>query len=158
MGESESEWQHASWVSTLGKWAWLLLLLTGVGRIFFELAVAIPAITIWEAGRDAYAILMPGSPYNVLHPIVGLIWPIIGGIISIFVALIVIKPKFSKPCGEKDWEALYGWTLNLGGKNVPWMFIWGIIFTIFGWFYVTGAFVMLPAIMLIWAGPRTYEW
>jgi hypothetical protein len=153
----ESEWKHAGWVSGLGKWAWIILLLLGIGRILFELAVAIPAIATWEAGRAAYALLFPGVVYTVPHPITTLIWPLIGGIITIFVALIIIRPKFSKPCGEKDWETLYGWTLKLGA-NIPWMFIWGIIFMIFGWFYITGIFVLIPAIMLIWFGPRKYEW
>jgi len=148
--ESESEWKHAEWVSPLGKWAWLILLLSGVGRILIGLATVIPRIVAWVAA-GAFA-------FNNPMPIGGFVWPLIAGIISIVVSLIVIKPKFSKLCGEKDWEALYGWTLNLGGKNVPWMFIWGIIFTIFSWVYVTSVFVMLPAIMLIWAGPRKYEW
>ena len=154
----ESEWKNAGWVSGLGKWAWIILILLGVLRIITELALIVPAMALWEENRAAYAFLFPGVLYPFPNPIVGLIWPMIGGIVSIVVALFIIRPKFSKPCGEKDWEALYGWTLNLGGKNVPWMFIWGIIFVIFGWFYLTGVFVMLPAVMLIWFGPRTYEW
>ena len=83
---------------------------------------------------------------------------IILSIIGIVISLLVIRPKFSDPCGAKDWDALYGWTLNLGGKNVPWMFIWGIIYGIFGWYSWPAVFIMLPAIMLIWVGPRKYEW
>ena len=154
----ESEWKHAGWVSSLGKWAWIILFAQGIIRIPVELAALIPAMVLWEEGRAAYALLFPGDLYPVLNPIAGLIWPLIGGIISIIVSLFIIRPKFSKPCGEKDWETLYGWTLKLGSKNVPWMFIWGIIFMIFSWFYLTGVFVILPAIMLIWAGPRKYEW
>jgi len=154
----ESEWKHAGWVSGLGKWAWIILFVLGIIRILAELGTVLIALPAWEATRAAFAILYPGVLYTVPHPIVGLLWPLIGGLISIIVALFIIRPKFSKPCGEKDWETLYGWTLKLGSKNVPWMFIWGIIFTIFGWFYLTGVLVMLPAIMLIWAGPRKYEW
>jgi len=152
----ESEWKHAGWVSGLGKWAWIILLALGIIRILAELATVLVALPGWEAGRELAALL--AIPYTVPHPIVLFIWPLLGGIISIIVSLFIIRPKFSKPCGAKDWEALYGWTLNLGGKNVPWMFIWGIIFVIFSWFYITGVFVMLPAIMLIWVGPRKYEW
>ena len=151
----ESEWKHAGWVSGLGKWAWIILLALGIIRILVEIGTLIPAMVLWEEGRALAALLL--IPYTVPHPITALIWPLIGGIISIFVSLIIIRPKFSKQCGEKDWEALYGWTLKLGGANVPWMFIWGIIFMIFGWFYITGVFVLLPAIMLIWAGPRKYD-
>ncbi|NHJ22534.1 MAG: hypothetical protein EAX91_16425 [Candidatus Lokiarchaeota archaeon] len=153
----ETEWKHAGWVSGLGKWAWIILLILGVLRIIVELVGLIPAIAAWESARALWDVGLLG-PFPVPHPILGLIWPLIGGIISIFLALIIIRPKFSNPCGEKDWETLYGWTLKLGGKNVPWMFIWGIIFMIFGWFYITGVFVLIPAIMLIWFGPRKYEW
>ncbi|MBY9016310.1 MAG: hypothetical protein KGD68_11500 [Candidatus Lokiarchaeota archaeon] len=154
----ETEWKHAGWVSSLGKWAWIILFALGIIRILYELAILIPTMLIWEEARAAFALLYPGVLYTVPNPIAGLIWPLIGGIISIIVSLFIIRPKFSKPCGEKDWETLYGWTLKFGSINVPWMFIWGIIFMIFGWYYVTGAFVMLPAIMLIWAGPREYNW
>jgi len=122
----ESEWKHAGWVSGLGKWAWIVLFALGIIRILVELAVLIPAMLAWEAARqfaESWAL-----PFNTPMPIGGFIWALIGGSISIIVALFIIRPKFSKPCGEKDWETLYGWTLTLGGKNVPWMFIWGIIF------------------------------
>jgi len=155
----ETEWKHAGWVSGLGKWAWIILLLLGIGRILFEIVSVLPAIAAYETARAAW-VLAFGTPYPVAFPIGslgGLIWGLIGGILTLIVALFIIRPKFSKPCGEKDWETLYGWTLKLGA-NIPWMLIWGIIFVIFGWFYVTGIFVMLPAIMLIWVGPRKYEW
>ncbi len=154
----ESEWKHAGWVSGLGKWAWIILFVLGIIGLITALAGALLALPAWEAGRAAYALLLPGVPYPVINPIAGAIWPIIGGIISIALALFIIKPKFSKPCGEKDWEALYGWTLKLGSLKVPWMFIWGIAYGIFGWYNFPAIFILLPAIMLIWAGPRKYEW
>ena len=148
----ESEWKHTGWVSGLGKWAWIILLVVGILGLIVTLATTIPAIIVWEAAFGGLGISMPAGL------IVGLIWNIIGGIISIAVALFIIRPKFSKPCGEKDWEALYGWTLKLGGAKIPWMFIWGIVYVIFGWFYWPAIFILLPAIMLIFAGPRKYEW
>ena len=154
----ESEWKHAGWVSGLGKWAWIIFLVTGILGIIVGLATTIPRIIAWGITRDAWVLAFPGIPYTVPMPLGGLGWNIISGIISIVLTLFIIRPKFSKPCGEKDWEALYGWTLNLGGKNVPWMFIWGIIYGIFGWYSWPAVFIMLPAIMLIWVGPRKYEW
>jgi hypothetical protein len=154
----ETEWKHAGWVSGLGKWAWIILLLLGIGRILVEIGSLLTVITAYETARVAW-ILAFGPPYPVAFPIGslgGVIWGLIGGILTLIVALFIIRPKFSKPCGEKDWETLYGWTL--GGTKLPWMLIWGIIFVIFGWFYITGIFVLLPAIMLIWVGPRKYEW
>jgi hypothetical protein len=78
--------------------------------------------------------------------------------VGIVIAVFIIRPKFSKPCGEKDWDALYGWTLKLGGAYVPWMFIWGIILFLFGWYGWGALVVLLPAIMLIWFGPKKYDW
>ena len=121
------EWQHAGWVSTLGIWAWIVILInSGIGIITSLVRFSL--------------------------------WGITGGIIAIVISLFIIRPKFSMPCGEKDWEALYSWTLDLGGTKVPWMFIWGILLEIFGWYWWGGAFVLVPAIMLIWFGPRKYEW
>jgi hypothetical protein len=154
----ETEWKHAGWVSGLGKWAWIILFVLGILGIVFNLVGALALIPSWEAARNLWLIAFPGVPYTVPHPIAGIIWPLIGGIISIILALFIIKPKFSKPCGEKDWEALYGWTLKLGGANIPWMFIWGIVYAIFGWYNFPAIFILLPAIMLIWMGPRKYNW
>ena len=153
----ETEWKHAGWVSGLGKWAWIILFVLGIIGLLVALIGAIVAIPAWEAARAAW----PGGilgPFPVPHPIVVNLWNIIGGIISIVIAFFIIRPKFSKPCGEKDWEALYGWTLKLGSLRVPWMFIWGIIYAIFGWYYWPAIFILLPACMLIFAGPRKYEW
>ncbi len=155
----ESEWKHAGWVSGLGKWAWIILFVIGILGIISGLVQILPALAVWEAGRAAWVALFPGVPYTVPLPGMGsLIWSMIGGIVSIVLALIIIRPKFSKPCGAKDWEALYGWTLKLGGAKIPWMFIWGIIYGIFGWFSFPAVFIMLPACMLIFAGPRKYNW
>ncbi|NVM45281.1 MAG: hypothetical protein HWN79_10215 [Candidatus Lokiarchaeota archaeon] len=154
----ESEWKHAGWVSSLGKWAWIILFVLGIIHIIVGLATAIPLIVAWENARAAWVLAFPGTPFPTPMPIGNLIWNIIGAVISIVVALFIIRPKFSKPCGEKDWEALYGWTLKLGGAKVPWMFIWGIVYAIFGWYSWPAIFVLLPAIMLIFAGPRKYEW
>jgi len=153
----ETEWTHAGWVSGIGKWAWIILLLVGIGGIIFGVVTTLPALALWEAGRALWVLINPGIPYTEPMPIFGLIWNIIGGIASIVLALFIIRPKFSKPCGAKDWEALYGWTLKLGA-NIPWMLIWGIILVIFSWFSWPAVFVLLPTIMLIFAGPRKYNW
>ena len=135
----ESEWQHASWVSTLGKWAWVIGVLNGLLGIMVTVVLS---FVIWW------------NPYYL----VANIWNIIGGIIGIAIALLIIRPKFSNPCGEKDWDALYGWVLNLGGTNIPWMIIWGLLLFLFGWYGWGGLAVLLPAVMLIFAGPKKYNW
>jgi len=143
----KQEWQHASLVSGLGKWAWIAGLINGIIEIiaaFLGISAGLALNAIW-------------FPIVVWYPTYE-IWYIIGGIILIFISFAIIKPKFSSKCAEKDWEALYGWTLALGGTKIPWMLIWGIIFTIFSWLYWGGIFVLLPAILLLFMGPRQYNW
>lgn len=154
----ETEWKHAGWVSGLGKWAWIILFVIGIVGLLIAIVGAIILIPAWESAKALWEITFPLTPYTVPHPIVANLWNIIGGIVSIVIAFIIIKPKFSKPCGEKDWEALYGWSLKLGSLKVPWMFIWGIVYAIFGWYTWPAVLILLPAIMLIFVGPRKYEW
>ena len=153
--QTEKEWQHASWVSLLGKWAWIILIANALLSILFQLIFLPGIITAWEALRPYYeALLLPMPPL----PIGGLIWKIIAAVITIFISFAIIKPKFSSKCASKDWEALYGWTLTLGGLKIPWMLIWGIILEVFSWYYWAGLVILIPAIMLIFMGPRAYKW
>jgi len=140
----ESEWQHASWVSTLGKWAWIIIILIDIIGLIWDLFTIITLIALW----GVFGIAGAGASS----------WNIFASIIGILIALFIIKPKFSKPCGEKDWDALYGWVLKLGGFNVPWMFIWGLILFLFGWYGAGALFVLVPAVMLLFAGPKEYKW
>jgi len=134
MGETEkTEWQHASWVSELGKWAWILVLVNGALQILFNLfsIMTLPILSIWKIS-----------------------W----GVIEILIAIAVIKPKFSDKCASRDWDALYGWVLKLGSLKLPWMLVWGIIFEMFGLHVWGGLPVLIPAIMLLFVGPKPYEW
>ena len=79
-------------------------------------------------------------------------------IIIILLAIAIIRPKFSNKCAAKDWDSLHNWTLNLGGIRLPWMLIWGIIIDIFSWWYWGGLVIIIPALFLIFAGPKKYEW
>jgi len=54
----ESEWQHASWVSALGKWAWIIGILNGIVGI-------IVALMGFFGGMAANAIWFP---IVVTHP------------------------------------------------------------------------------------------
>ena len=141
------EWQHASLVSGLGKWAWIAGLINGI----LELIFALWGISV---GLATNALTFPFAYYSPIYDI----FQIIGAAILIFVSFAIIKPKFSSKCAEKDWEALFGWTLSLGGTKIPWMLIWGFIFTIFSWYYWGGLFVLLPAFLLLFMGPRPYNW
>jgi len=141
----ESEWQHASWVSSLGQWAWIIGILNGLIGIFWAVYQFSVLSALW-----AY---IPGFYVPTTE-----IWGIISSIIGIVISFLIIKPKFSKPCKEKDWDALYSWVLNLGGFNIPWMLIWGILLLIFGWLSWAGYAVLIPAVVLLFAGPKEYNW
>ena len=142
------EWKHEGLVSTLGKLAWIFVLINGIGGIFY---------TITHIG--IYVSRYAGIPV-ILRPIMPFqyIWYIIWSIVVMILAIVVIKPKFSKRCSEKDWEGLYGWYLKLGNTKIPWMLIWGIILSGFSWWNWGGAFILIPTIVLLAAGPRKYEW
>lgn len=139
-----TEWKHASWVSTLGKWAWILVILNGVIGIIWGLYIIIP---------------LAGIPFGLGVPFMGSgIWLLIGGILTALISFAIIFPKFSSKCAAKDWDSLFNWSLNLGGTKIPWMLIWGIIIEIFSWYYWGGLPVIIPALVLIFAGPKPYEW
>lgn len=140
-------WQYASLVSILGRWAWIFGIINGI----IELIDALASIGV---GLAIQAIDYPYSPYFITYEI----WYIIGAIILIFISVAIIRPKFSDKCAVKDWESLYNWVLTLGKTNIPWMLIWGIIFTVFSWWYWGGIFVLMPALLLIFMGPREYKW
>lgn len=139
-----SEWSHASWVSALGKWAWVIGLINGVLGIIWGLYSAILAAAI---------------PYGLGASLVGWgIWTIIGGILTALISVIIILPKFSSKCAAKDWDSLYAWTLKFGSIKIPWMLIWGIVLEIFSWWWWGGVGIILPALFLIFAGPKPYDW
>ena len=141
----ESEWQHASWVSLVGKWAWVIGILNGIFGLIWALFQIITLSALWA--------WLPGAYTPTTE-----IWWMIASIAGIIISLLIIRPKFSNPCGAKDWDALYGWVLKLGGLNIPWMFIWGLLLFVFGWYGWAGLAVLIPAVMLIFAGPKEYKW
>jgi hypothetical protein len=136
----ESEWQHASWVSTVGKWAWIILIVIDI--------IGLIASLLFIISWGFFALFAAATQ----------IWNIIASIIGILIALFVIRPKFSNPCGEKDWDTLYSWVLKLGGFNVPWMLVWGLLLFLFGWYGFGALFVLVPAFVLIFMGPKEYKW
>jgi hypothetical protein len=136
------EWKHASWVSILGMLAWIIGILSGIINLIWGF-LTIPLAT---------ALLFFGSTLMLTA-----VWLIISGIIAILISFFIILPKFSMKCSKKDWETLLNWRISLGSIKFPWMLFWGIMLEIFG--YGWGGFlVIIPALVLIFAGPRKYEW
>ncbi|MFW9998597.1 MAG: hypothetical protein ACFE9Q_01670 [Candidatus Hodarchaeota archaeon] len=136
-----TEWKHASWVSTLGKWAWVLIIINSIIDIIWGLIIIIPLAVL---------------PYGYLLMGYG-IWLLLGGIINALIAFFIILPKFSKKCSERDWDSLLNWVLPIGSLRFPWMLLWGIILEIFGYGW-GGLPVLIPAIFLLFTGPKRYEW
>jgi hypothetical protein len=136
------EWKHASWVSTLGKWAWVIAILSGIINIIWGLY----SVLVLAAIPFGLGLVGIGFP----------IWLIISGILVILIAFAIIKPKFSNKCANKDWDSLLNWTMS-DSFRFPWMLFWGIIVEILG--YGWGGFaIIIPALVLIFAGPKPYEW
>jgi len=145
MGESTG-WKHESLASGMGKWAWIVVLINGVIEVIWWLWSLIPIIQ-WNIAFPSYRISMFMQ-----------IWWIIWGVILIILAVAIIKPKFSDKCAAKDWDALYEWVLPLGKLRVPWMLLWGIIIEIFGLWGWAGILIIVPACLLLFAGPKKYNW
>jgi len=133
------EWKHASWVSTLGKWAWVISIISGIINIIVGLTGAI--------AFSGTSLLILGN----------YIWLIISGIIVILISFFIIKPKFSDKCADQNWDFLFNWVIPLGNIRFPWMLFWGIIVDIFGYWW-GGLPILIPALVLIFAGPKPYEW
>ena len=129
------EWKHASWVSFLGMIAWIVGIISGAIQVLVGF-ITLPLV-----------ILGWGNP----------IWMIISGIIAILISFFIILPKFSMKCSKKDWDSLINWVMPLGNIRFPWMLFWGIILDIFSYGY-GGLAVIVPALVLIFAGPTKYEW
>ena len=149
MGESTG-WKHESLASGMGKWAWIVVLINGIAEFLYWLLrpiVGLIDIIQWNIQFPAYRVPM-------FRPL----WWVIWGAFLIILAVAIIKPKFSDKCGAKDWDALYDWVLNLGKLRMPWMLIWGAIITIFGLWAWGGVLIIVPACLLLFAGPKDYNW
>ncbi|KKM89254.1 hypothetical protein LCGC14_1250490 [marine sediment metagenome] len=146
------EWKHASWVSSLGKWAWIIVIINGIIEIIYFIVLISEIAALNASLPPSFQILIPF--WNI--------WGVIAGVIIILIGYIIIRPKFSEKCATKDWDALYNWFLSIGDLRIPWMLIWGIILEILslGWWVGGwgGVVILISALVLIFAGPKPYEW
>ncbi|MFW9952183.1 MAG: hypothetical protein ACFFKA_18845 [Candidatus Thorarchaeota archaeon] len=139
-----AEWQHASWVSELGKWAWVIGIIGGLIDIIWGLSSTFYWLPYLVYPAFAFALATP-------------IWLIISGFIAILISFAIIKPKVSNKCAQKDWDHFYNWVWNLGSFRFPFVLFWGILLEIFGYGWA-GVPVIIVAIMLIFLGPKEYKW
>jgi hypothetical protein len=140
-------WKHASLVSTIGKWAWIIVILNGI------LQIIVPLID-YAVRAIAWSLVLP---YPLLIGFTE-IWDIISGVIVIVIGFFIIKPQFSAKCVDQDWDGLLDWVLVLGTFRVPWMLIWGIVLLIFDWYFWAAAVILIPAALLLFAGPKEFKW
>jgi len=138
--EGNPNWsKYEKFVSDLGKWAWIIGILSGFIYVIWG---------IWGAVTVGTFLFGFGIGY--------FIWMIIGGIITVLISYAIIKPNFSDKCVDKDWDFLLNWVIDMGSLRFPWMLFWGIILEIFTWW--GGLPILIPAILLLFAGPKKYEW
>ena len=140
-------WKHTSLVSTIGKWAWIIVILNGI------LQIIVPLID-YAVRAIAWSLVLP---YPLLIGFTE-IWDIISGVIVIVIGFFIIKPQFSAKCVDQDWDGLLDWVLVLGTFRVPWMLIWGIVLLIFDWYFWAAAVILIPAALLLFAGPKEFKW
>jgi hypothetical protein len=109
-------------------------------------------------GKWAWIVaLVNGIIYLLLNILFLDIVDIIFSIITIIIAIVYVKPRFSSKCEDKNWEYLYNDVLVLGNIRIPWMLIMGILLEIFG-FWWGGALVLICAFILLFFGPKPYNW
>lgn len=129
--EGNPNWPSVeSFVSELGKWAWIVAIINGIIYILWGVFL----IIIFRG-----------------------IWYIIGGIVTLIFAVVIVKPRFSDKCATKDWDYLLNDVLIIGNIRIPWMLIWGIILEVFGNWW-GGLPIIIPALLLIFMGPKPYNW
>ncbi|TFF93081.1 MAG: hypothetical protein EU543_04415 [Promethearchaeota archaeon] len=121
-------------VHWIGKLAWIFAIISGALSI------------LWGVTR-----ILSWRPF-------GMIWHIATGIATIIFAIVIIRPRFSNKCGENDWDYLLNDVLKLGNLRFPWMFVWGIILAFLSWYFYWSAFIWVPAFILVFAGPKPYQW
>lgn len=129
------EWKHEKWVSLLGQWAWLIGIVSGVINILIGIFT------------------LPFVIFGWTNPI----WMIISGVLEILVCFFFILPKFSIKCSKKDWDYLLNWVLPIGNIRFPWMLLWGLFAALFGYGW-GGIAVIIPSLVLLFAGPTKYQW
>lgn len=141
--KSSSNWnKYESFVSILGQWAWIIILVDAV--IYFFLGIWVLA---WEG--IIWMVWAGGIAYGI--------WLIICAIITAALAILIVKPRFSDKCASKDWDFILNDVVVLGNLKIPWMLIFGIVIEVVGQWW-GGLPILIPMIFLLFSGPKQYNW
>ena len=140
-----------NFVSFLGEWAWVILLVEGS---IFILWGIIGLITISAAGAMAQQAGAAGyGAFNLAFYTFWYAWFIIGGVLTIVLAIIFVKPRFSDKWAYRDYDSLLNDVIEIGNIRIPLMLIIGIIISIFLLIW-GGLIILIPLLLLIFMGPK----
>ena len=153
--KAKEEWQYEKIASIVGKWAWVILLLDALIYIILGIYYEVVAFQLVQQACAGWPVGLLGPCPAVYTVSATDVWYIVGAIITVIYAVLIVRPRFSNKCAEKDWDYLMNDVVVLGGYRIPWMFIWSILAAIFGQGW--GTFhILLPALILPFAGPKPY--
>ena len=144
-----------NFVCFLGEWAWIILLIEGS---IFILWGIIGLIMISAAGAVAQQAGAAGLvAIDLAFYTFWYAWFIIGGVLTIVLAIIFVKPRFSDKWAYRDYDSLLNDVIEIGNIRIPLMLIIGIIISIFLLIW-GGLIILIPLLLLIFMGPKEYEW
>jgi len=144
-----------NFVSFLGEWAWVILLIEGSIFILWGIIGL-----IWVSGAGAVAQQAGAAglfAVDLAFYAFWYTWYLIGGIITIVLAIIFVKPRFSDKWADRDYDYLLNDVIQIGSIRIPLMLIIGIIISIFLLIW-GGLIILIPLLLLIFMGPKEYEW
>ena len=145
---AKKETTSGSWASMepivvgMGTWSWVLVLVAAA----VDIGWGIYGLSLWgwSLGIGYYG-YYGGSIY---------IWYIIGGIVELLLLFIYVLKTFVPKCKAKDWEFLL--SDSIFSPKFPKMIFFAILLFVFSPAieYCGGALVIIPAILLLVAGPK----
>ena len=154
--KKSSSWENVEGFATfLGKIAWIILLVEGLIFIFWGIWglswVGAGAAVAGATGTTQY-VAADLAYYTFIYTL-----DVIGGIITIIVAVVLVRPRFSKKWAEKDYDSLLDDVFEIGSMRIPKFLIIGIVIEIVTNFW-GGLVILIPLVLLIFMGPKEYNW
>ncbi|TFG02683.1 MAG: hypothetical protein EU540_01035 [Promethearchaeota archaeon] len=154
--KKSSSWDSVESIACIiGEWAWIILLIEGIIFIFWGLWgllwVGAGAVAAQQAGVAEYVAA------DLTWETFIYILDIIGGIVTIIVAVVLVRPRFSNKWKEKDYDYLLDDVIEIGSVRIPTFLIIGIVIEILTNFW-GGVVILIPLLLLIFMGPKEYNW
>ena len=154
--KKSSSWDSVEGIaSLLGEWAWIILLVEGIIFLFWGIWglswVGAGAAVAQQAGVAEY-VAADLAYYTFIYTL-----DVIGGIVTIIVAVVFVRPRFSKKWAEKDYDYLLDDVFEIGNVRIPKFLVIGIVIEILTNFW-GGLVILIPLLLLIFMGPKEYNW